>query len=201
VERCSIGGAGEEDGMKFAVYCGSNFGSTPAFRDGAEQLGRVLAELKATVIFGGTNKGLMKVVADSALASGGDVHGVITQTLVDKGQQHPDLTISEVFATRALRKARMAELADGFIAMPGGAGTMEELFEIWVDSQFEGHKKPIGLYNIEGFFDHLLLFVNTMVKRGFLPDRQKEMLIVESDPHVLLARMRNFTPISVSKWM
>jgi uncharacterized protein (TIGR00730 family) len=187
--------------MKIAVYCGSNFGSTPVFRDGAEQLGRVLAGLEATVVFGGTNKGLMKVVADSALAAGGDVHGVIPQTLVDKGQQHPGLTVAEVFATRALRKARMAELADGFIAMPGGVGTMEELFEIWVDSQFDGHRKPIGLFNIEGFFDHLILFVDTMVERGFLPAQQKEMLIVESDPRILLERMQSFTPISVSKWM
>ena len=95
----------------------------------------------------------------------------------------------------------MAELADGFISMPGGVGTLEELFEIWVDSQFEGHTKPIGLYNIEGFFDHLLLFVDTMVEREFLPARQKQMLIVESDPRILLERMRSFTPISVSKRM
>ena len=104
-------------------------------------------------------------------------------------------------ATRSLRKLRMAEVSDGFLAMPGGIGTVEELFEMWVDAQFEGHKKPLGLYNVNGFFDDLLRFIEKMIGQGFLPPQQKSMLIVESDPRVLLARCRSFTPVTTPKWM
>jgi len=187
--------------MKIAVFCGSNVGISDVYRDGAAALGRALAEQDVELVFGGTSKGLMKIVADAVLTDGGAVHGIIPRNLVDKGQQYPRLTVAEVVDTRALRKARMAAAADGFLAMPGGIGTIEELLEMWVDAQFDGHKKPLGLYNIDGFFEHLLLFVDTMIERGFLPRQQKDMLIVESDPRVLLARFRTFTPVTVSKWM
>lgn len=187
--------------MHVAVFCGSNFGVSETYRESAAALGRTLAERDMVLVFGGTSKGLMKVVADAALDAGGIIHGVIPRTLVEKGQQHPGLTVADVVASRAVRKARMAELAGAFIAMPGGIGTIEELFEMWVDAQFEGHKKPLGLYNVDGFFDGLLAFVDSMIARGFLPPQQRDMLIVEADPRKLLDRFDNFTPITVSKWM
>jgi uncharacterized protein (TIGR00730 family) len=194
-------GKGIGTSMKIAVFCGSNVGKSDVYRDGAAALGRTFAQQNIELVFGGTSKGLMKIVADAVVQGGGTVRGVIPQTLVDKGQQYPGLTIAEVVATRALRKARMAAVADGFVAMPGGIGTIEELFEMWVDAQFEGHTKPLGLYNLDGFFDHLLLFVDAMIERGFLPPQQKAMIIVASDPAVLLERFRTFTPVIVSKWM
>lgn len=187
--------------MRIAVFCGSNVGATPAYSDSAAELGRTLAERDIVLVFGGTNKGLMKIVADAALNAGGQAHGIIPRTLVDKGQQYTSLSIVEVVSNRAVRKARMAEVADAFIAMPGGIGTIEELFEMWVDAQFEGHKKPLGIYNIDGFFDGLLQFIDSMIARRFLPPQQKDMLIVESNPGRLLDRLHHFTPITVSKWM
>lgn len=187
--------------MRIAVFCGSNFGATSAYRDGAAALGRLFVERNVTLVFGGTSKGLMKVLADTMRDAGGAMHGVIPRNLADKGQQYPHLTVAEVVATRSLRKARMAELADAFIAMPGGIGTIEELFEMWVDAQFDGHAKPLGLFNIDGFFDQLLAFIDTMVERQFLPPQQKGMLIVERDPRQLLDRFASFTPVTTSKWM
>lgn len=187
--------------MKMAVFCGSNFGASEVYREAAVALGRALADEKIQLVFGGTSKGLMKIIADTVLENGGSVHGIITQGLVDKGQQYPNLTVPEIVATRSLRKLRMAEVSDGFLAMPGGIGTVEELFEMWVDAQFEGHKKPLGLYNVNGFYDDLLRFIEKMIGQGFLPPKQKDMLIVESDPRALLARCRTFTPVTVPKWM
>lgn len=186
---------------RIAVFCGSNMGKHEIYREGAAALGRALAEHNMELVFGGTSKGLMKVLADAVLQYGGRACGVIPRALADKGQQYPNLSTAEIVTTRALRKARMAELSDGFVAMPGGIGTVEELLEMWVDAQFDGHRKPIGLYNIEGFFDHFLLFVEAMVARGFLPREQKDMIVVSPDPHTLLARFRAHTPVTVSKWM
>lgn len=187
--------------MRVAVFCGSNFGKSDIYRESAVELGRALAARGNVLVFGGTSKGLMKVVADAALDAGGEIHGVIPRNLVEKGQQHPKLTIADVVADRAVRKVRMAEVADAFIAMPGGIGTIEELFDMWVDAQFDGHKKPLGLYNVDGFFDGMLAFIDSMIARGFLPPQQKDMLIVESGPDALLDRFGTFTPITVSKWM
>ena len=187
--------------MKIAVFCGSNFGASGIYREAAAALGRALADEKIQLVFGGTSKGLMKIIADTVLENGGSVHGIITRELVDKGQQYSNLTVPEIVATRSLRKIRMAEVSDGFLAMPGGVGTVEELFEMWVDAQFEGHRKPLGLYNVNGFFDGLLRFVDNMIEQGFLPPQQKHMLIVESDPRALLAACRTFTPITTPKWM
>ncbi|MBX9827164.1 MAG: TIGR00730 family Rossman fold protein [Xanthobacteraceae bacterium] len=186
---------------KIAVFCGSNFGLSDVYREGAIALGRAFAQQKIALVYGGTNKGLMKIVADTLLENGGEAHGIIPRALVDKAQQHANLTTTEIVATRSVRKIRMAEVSDGFIAMPGGIGTVEELFEMWVDAQFEGHKKPIGLYNVNGFYDDLLRFVQNMIAQKFLPPQQKDMVIVDSDPAALLNRMSDFTPITIPKWM
>jgi hypothetical protein len=186
---------------RLAVFCGSNTGRTEIYRNAAAALGVALADQKIQLVFGGTNKGLMKVLADAVLAAGGTAHGVLSRTLVDRGQQYPGLTQAEIVDTRSIRKLRMAEIADGFIALPGGVGTIEELLEMWVDAQFEGHSKPIGLYNVAGFFDDLLRFIDHMVAEVFLPPQQRDMIIVRSDPHALLAALRTFTPVTTPKWM
>lgn len=187
--------------MKFAVFCGSNSGHSDAYREAAAVLGREFASQDIGLVFGGTTRGLMKVVADAVADEGGVLHGIIPDILAKRGQQYENLTVSEVVDTRAERKLRMAAVADGFIAMPGGLGTLEELFEMWVNAQFEGHHKPLGLYNVNGFYSQMLEFLDTMVSEGFLPAEQRHMLIVASEPKSLLDKMQNYRPINVSKWM
>jgi len=143
----------------------------------------------------------MKVVADRVLAGGGIVHGIIPRALVEKGQQYPALTRTDIVDTRSSRKRRMADVADGFIAMPGGVGTLEELLEMWVDAQLDGHAKPLGLLNVGGFFDGLLAFIDTMIAEGFLPASHRNMIIAERDPEDLLDAFRSFAPVMASKWM
>jgi uncharacterized protein (TIGR00730 family) len=186
---------------RIAVFCGSNFGARDAYRTGAEQLGRQLALERIELVFGGTGRGIMGVLAAAALAEGGRVHGVATQAFEKKGHLCPGLTSLEVLETRSLRKLRMAELADGFIGLPGGLGTVEEMLEMWVDAQFNGHIKPLGLLNTEGFYDLFLRFVDHMAAEAFLPALQRGMVIVESDPARLLEAMRGFQPITTPKWM
>ncbi len=187
--------------MKLAIFCGSNHGHSRIYSEAAAALGRALAEQGITLVFGGTSRGLMKIVADAACSRGGTVHGIVPQVLVDKGQLYDKMAVSEVVASRADRKIRMAAVADGFIAMPGGLGTVEELVEMWVNAQFDGHRKPLGLYNIGGFYDRFLQFLDTMVAEGFLPSQQRSMLIVASEPRLLLDSLRNHRPVQVSKWM
>ena len=187
--------------MKIAVFCGSNFGKSDVYRRAAEALGEALAEQRVELVFGGTNKGLMKVIADAVLEGGGTAHGIVPRGLVDKGQQYPNLTRAEIVETRSERKRRMAEAADGFIAMPGGVGTIEELFEMWVDAQFDGHRKAIGLLNVGGFFNGLMAFIDTMIEQGFLPPQHRDMIILESDPRALLAALQTFVPVTMSKWI
>lgn len=187
--------------MKFAVFCGSNSGNSDAYREAAVALGQEFASQGIGLVFGGTTRGLMKVIADAIYIQGGALHGIIPEILAQKGQQYENLTIAEVVATRADRKFRMAAAADGFIAMPGGLGTLEELFEMWVNAQFEGHYKPLGLYNINGFYDPMLEFLDKMVTEGFLPSQQRQMLIVASEAKTLLDDMQNYRPVNVSKWM
>jgi uncharacterized protein (TIGR00730 family) len=187
--------------MKIAVFCGSNFGKSDIYRAAAKALGEALAEKRIELVFGGTNKGLMKVIADAALEGGGTAHGIVPRGLVDKGQQYPNLTQVEIVETRSARKRRMAEVADGFIAMPGGVGTIEELFEMWVDAQFDGHRKAIGLLNVGGFFNGMMTFIDTMIDQAFLPPQHRDMIIIESDPHALLAAFQTFVPVTTAKWL
>lgn len=184
-----------------AVFCGSNLGRTKEYEAAADALGRALGRDGVALVFGGTNKGLMKVIADAVIAEGGTTHGIITQSLVEKGQRYPALTHCEIVPTRTERKRRMAAIAEGFVSLPGGVGTIEELLEMWVDAQFEGHQKPLALFNVAGFFDPFLAFVEQMIGERFLPEAQRNMLIVDADPEGLIGRMQNFERITVSKWM
>jgi uncharacterized protein (TIGR00730 family) len=187
--------------MKIAVFCGSNFGKSAIYQEAAESLGTSLAEQKIELVFGGTNKGLMKVIADAVMKSGGATHGILPQGLVDRGQQYPDLTRAEIVETRWERRRRMADVADGFIAMPGGIGTIEELFEMWVDAQFDGHKKPLGVLNVGGYFDGMMAFIDTMIDQAFVPPQHRKMIIVESNPQALLAEFKSHAPVTTLKWL
>ena len=177
-----------------AVYCGANAGADPVYADAARTLGRLLAERGIGLVFGGGHVGLMGIVADAALAAGGRVSGVIPQQLVDRELAHPGL--SELFVVRNMheRKAMMAELSDGFIAMPGGMGTLEELFEMLTWSQLEIHAKPVGVLNVAGFYDQLAGFISHAADQGFIRPQHRHLMMVERDPEALIARLLTSFP-------
>lgn len=184
-----------------AVFCGSNFGATDDFANGARALGKALASQGIGLVYGGTTKGLMGVVADAVLESGGTGHGVITESLHQRGQSHPRLTSDEIAPTLRLRKQRMAELADAFIALPGGIGTIEELMEVWTMNQLSEIDKPVGLLNTSGFFDTFLQFIDHMVETKFLPAAHRHSISVDADAGRLIGLLRHFESVSVPKWM
>ena len=184
-----------------AVFCGSNFGNSDAYADGARQLGRALADANITLVYGGTMKGLMGVVADALIEAGGTAHGVITEQLQKRGHTHPKLHRSEIVATLRTRKERMAELADAFIAMPGGIGTMEEMMEVWAMNQLSEIDKPVGLLNVADFYQPFLAFIDHMVKCKFLPPEHRHSICVDPEPVSLIEQLRHFVHNDVSKWL
>ena len=165
-----------------AVFCGSNFGGSDVYRQGAAQLGATLAEAGITLIYGGTTKGLMGVVAEATLEAGGTVHGVITERLHQSGHSHPRLTRHEIATRFGRRKERMAELADAFIGMPGGIGTIEEFLEVWVRNQLGEIDKPAGLLDTAGFYTLFLAFIDHMIEAKFLPAAHRHSISVDADP-------------------
>jgi uncharacterized protein (TIGR00730 family) len=182
-----------------AVFCGSNFGGTDHYRLGAGALGRALAEAGITLVYGGTRNGLMGVVCDAALASGGTVHGVITEDLHRRGHIHPHLTQFEITPTLALRKERMVGLVDAFIALPGGIGTMDELLHVWAMSQLAEIDKPIGLLNTADFFSTFLTFIDDMVATRFLPPAHRNAVCVDADAEALIVKLRSYVRVDVGK--
>jgi uncharacterized protein (TIGR00730 family) len=184
-----------------AVYCGSNFGASHEYADGARGIGEALAKAGITIVYGGTTKGLMGIVADAALASGGNVHGVITESLHKRGQSHSDLTKHEIALTLRNRKERMADLADAFIALPGGIGTLEELMEVWTMNQLSEIDKPVGLLDTAGFFTTFLRFIDHMVDTKFLPIEHRHSISVDSDPGALIGKLSNYARVDVPKWL
>jgi uncharacterized protein (TIGR00730 family) len=184
-----------------AVFCGSNYGATEEFADGARALGRALGKAGITVVYGGTTKGLMGVVADTALAAGGNVHGVITESLHRRGQSHSALTRHEIAPTLRSRKERMVELADAFIALPGGIGTIEELMEVWTMNQLSEIDKPVGLLNTAGFFAAFLGFVDHMVDTKFLPTAHRYSISVDADASDLIDKLHRHVSVDVPKWL
>jgi uncharacterized protein (TIGR00730 family) len=183
------------------VFCGSNSGARTAYSDAAAALGRILAERKLRLVYGGAAVGLMGALADAALAAGGEVVGVIPAALVEREIAHIGLT--ELHPVRSMheRKAMMADLADAFIALPGGAGTLEETFEIWTWGQLGHHRKPVGLLNVEGFFDRLLAFLDHVRSEQFMRREHRDMLLVERNPARLLDRFGSYAPPVVEKWI
>lgn len=173
-----------------AVYCGSRFGQSPAFADAARSLGRLIGGTGATLVYGGGRVGLMGTVADAVMAAGGQVVGVIPQALMDREVGHAGLTELHVVQTMHERKQLMAERADAFISLPGGIGTLEELYEVWSWQQLGYHDKPVALLNVEGYYDALLEFHRVMHARGFVSDAQFNALLVDTDPARLLEQVR-----------
>lgn len=176
------------------VYCGASPGASPAYADAARLLAAVLVEADIALVYGGGNIGLMGVIADEVMRHGGQVTGVIPQALLDKEVGHQALSRLHVVADMHERKAMMAQLADGFIAMPGGIGTLEELFEVLTWSQLGLHDKPIGLLNVGGFYNGLIAFTAHLVQEGFLKSAHAGLLMHEPQPAALLARFTAFVP-------
>jgi uncharacterized protein (TIGR00730 family) len=184
-----------------AVFCGSNLGNSEVFADDARALGTALAGADITVVYGGTTNGLMGTLADAALAAGGRVHGVITENFQRRGQSHPRLTHQDITPTLRRRKERMVELADAFIALPGGIGTIEELMEVWSMNQLAEIDKPVGLLNSAGFFASFLGFIDHMVDTRFLPAAHRHSISVDADASLLLDKLRTDARVDVPKWL
>lgn len=184
-----------------AVFCGSSVGARPGYITGARRLGRLLANGNLRLVYGGGNIGLMREVADAALEAGGEVIGVMPRHIVDKEIAHTGVTELIIVNSMHERKAKMAELSDAFVALPGGFGTIDELFEIMTWNQLEIINKPVGLLNIEGFFDKLLDYIHHAVAERFVRSEHARNLIVENDEAALLQRLSTFQPTRAEKWI
>ena len=178
------------------VYCGSRLGVSAAFAAAAKEIGTEIGRLGWQLVYGGGRAGLMGIVADAALAAGASVVGVIPQSLVERELGHPGLTELHVVATMHERKLMMAERSDAFVALPGGIGTFEELFEVWTWRQLGYHDKPLGLLNVDGYYDGLLAFMRQTVDNGFVTDAQQALLQVEREPRALVARLASMIPLA-----
>jgi uncharacterized protein (TIGR00730 family) len=186
---------------RLAVFCGSNPGARPEYAHAARAFGKLLASRGIGIVYGGSNVGLMQVLADAMLDELGDIIGVIPQMLVAREVANKALSDLRIVDSMHDRKALMAELADGFVALPGGIGTLEEFFEIWTWAQLGMHDKPCGLLNVAGYFDPLLEFLDRAVAEKFVREVHRKMVIVESDPAELLARFESYEPPRVVKWI
>lgn len=183
------------------VFCGSNPGAEAQFASTAASLGRLLAQSGIRLVYGGGHVGLMGVLADTALAEGGEVHGVITHALERKEVAHRGLTALTVVETMHERKAVMADLSDGFVMLPGGFGTLDEFFEVVTWSQLGIHAKPCGVLNVGGYFDPLLAFIEAATQTEFVRPAHRDLLLVESEPDLMLDRLRSWEPVAVDKWL
>jgi uncharacterized protein (TIGR00730 family) len=192
----------EKQMRRLCVFCGSSGGAREVYADSARRLGRLLAERGLGLVYGGGHIGLMGVLADAVLAGGGEVVGVIPQALADKELAHSDLTALHVVATMHQRKALMADLSDGFAALPGAFGTADEMFEILTWSQLGLHAGPVGLLNVAGFFDPLLAWLDLAVREQFLRPEHRRLLLEADTPETLLDRLINYRPEKrTDKWI
>lgn len=183
------------------VYCGANAGKSPIYKETAENLGKLLAERHIRLIYGGGSVGLMGVVADAVLANGGQVTGIIPHFIDAFEVGHKSLPEMIKVDTMHQRKALMEQMTDGIITLPGGYGSMDELFEILSWAQLGLHQKPVGLLNVNGFYDHLISQLDVMVKEGFLKQENRELLLVADSAEVLLRKMETFKPTFHEKWL
>ncbi|MBL6690423.1 MAG: TIGR00730 family Rossman fold protein [Pseudomonadales bacterium] len=177
---------------RVCVYCGSSPGHDPVFLDSAEQLGAAIARHGFDLVYGGASIGLMGAVADAALEHGAAVYGVMPRSLAEKEIAHDGLTELIITSSMHDRKEKMADLSDGFIALPGGLGTLEELFEIWTWSQLGFHGNPIGLLNVADFYDALLAFLTSTVEAGFVKQPHRDILLVDDNPDALLRKILEY---------
>jgi len=186
---------------RLAIFCGSNPGARPDYVEAARSFGRLLAQRGIGIVYGGSNVGLMAALADAMLDEFGEIIGVIPRMLVEREVANTALTDLRIVDSMHQRKAMMAELADGFVALPGGIGTLEEFFETWTWGQLGMHAKPCGLLNVAGYFDPLLTFLDHAVSEKFVRDVHRAMVVVERDPAVLLSRFESYDPPRVVKWL
>ena len=186
---------------RICVYAGSNPGSDSAYAEAAAAFATAMAERGIGLVYGGGKVGLMGVLADTILARGGEAIGVMPQALIDREIGHPGLTELKVVDSMHERKALMAELADAFVAVPGGIGTLEELIEVYTWSQLGIHDKACGVLNVNGYYDHLAALLDHAVAEGFLRPQHRAVLSVASEPAELLDRLAAFVPPAVGKWL
>ncbi len=186
---------------RIAVYCGSSYGAQEIYKTSALALGQELARRGIEVVYGGANVGLMGAVADGALQAGGRVIGVLPNFLQNRELAHPYLSELHLVETMHERKMMMNDLSDGVIALPGGFGTLEELFEMLTWGQLGLHQKPVALLNVDRFYDTLLEFLTTMTNDGFLKAENRSMLLVGVSPQEVLENMSNYQPPKVEKWL
>ncbi len=182
------------------VNCGSNTGTRPEYLKAAINLGRYLAKNSIGVVYGGAGVGLMGAVASSALENNGKVIGVIPESFADR-VAHKNLKELHIVSTMHERKTMMFDLSDGFIALPGGMGTIEEIFEVLTWAQLGYHTKPCGILNICGYYDSMLAFLENAVEQRFIRKEHKDMLLVDVDPESLLTRFNNYEAVPIEKWI
>ncbi|MDF1860099.1 MAG: TIGR00730 family Rossman fold protein [Verrucomicrobiales bacterium] len=187
--------------QSICIYCGSSSGSHPEYRETALSLGRFLAREGIRVVYGGGNVGLMGAVADGALNAGGEVIGVIPEALKEKELAHIGLTELHAVSSMHERKTMMAELSDAFIALPGGIGTLEEIFEVYTWTQLGFHEKPCAFLNVAGYFDPLLEFLDRMVEHRFLKKEHLDCLLTGSDYRALINRIQKWESATFYKWI
>ncbi|PWQ95138.1 TIGR00730 family Rossman fold protein [Leucothrix pacifica] len=186
---------------RICVYCGSSMGKKQEYAEAAKALGQALVERNIGLVYGGASVGIMGLIADTVLSLGGEVIGVIPQAIADKEIAHTGLTELKVVANMHERKAMMAEYSDGFIALPGGMGTLEELFEVLTWGQLGFHQKPTGVLNVDGYYDHLIAFLEHAVDQEYLKANHLDMLQKASEPMALLDLLRDYQAPAVGKWV
>ena len=186
---------------KICVFCGSSMGNKKEYSDAAKRVGEYFVENNIELIYGGADVGLMKILADVVLAGGKKVIGVMPHMLIEKEVEHKGITQLIEVSTMAERKEKLIEISDGFIAMPGGIGTLDELVEVLIMNQLRISDKPIGILNIEGYFDNLLLFFNDTVDSGFVREEHRDNLIVSDNIEELIEKMNAYKPVVMKKWI
>ena len=186
---------------RICVFCGSNPGTRPAYTEFAQQLGKVIVSHGMGLVYGGGSIGLMGIIADTVLKEKGEVIGVIPHALSSKEFAHTGLTELRLVSSMHERKAMMVELSDAFIAMPGGFGTFDELFEVLTWAQLGLHAKPIGLLNAKGYFDLLLKFINQVLAEGFIQEKHRHLIIASNDPEKLLRSLISYKPAKLPKFI
>jgi len=187
--------------MKICVFTGSSLGRQDSYRDAAQLFGAELARRDVGLVYGGAHVGLMGVVADGALEAGGSVYGVLPKSLADLELAHEGLTELHITESMHERKLKMADMSDAFVLMPGGIGSLEETFEVWTWSQLGIHQKPVGLLNVEGFFDGLETFLDHLVNESFVKPVHRNILISDDDPARLIDKLSNCDVPVERKWI
>jgi uncharacterized protein (TIGR00730 family) len=186
---------------RICVFCGSSPGALPAYAEAAVELGRTIASRGVGLVYGGGSVGIMGVIADAALRAGGEVIGVIPRALWEREVGHTALTELRVVGSMHERKSQMADLADAFVALPGGVGTLEEFFEIWTWAMLGLHRKPCGLLNVAGYYAPLLAFLDHSVEQGFVREAHRAIVLVDNDPRALLARLAEYQSPVTARWI